>query len=159
MVSHLWRFMWICVCGKYYLLVQYKYEPFQVFTKEEFPTLYKNLITDTNSVTRRFLDYKYSDFVDRFDSNLVEIHKQLKQPVFLVDQYRNIIDRVPRLGDYDYFTKNFIPEQMWQNIYSFISNVIRENPDTKPPVEISNNDKIHKAGFDIKTSFRKSKLT
>ena len=43
---------------------------------------------------------------------------------------------------------------MWQNIYSTMTNVLRPNPDRDPPVEISNRDKISKAGFDLKTSFR-----
>ena len=46
------------------------------------------------------------------------------------------------------------PEQMWQNIYSTIQNVLRANPDKEVPVTLENKDRIQKAGFDLKTSFR-----
>jgi hypothetical protein len=39
-------------------------------------------------------------------------------------------------------------------IYNFIQNVLRKNPDTIPPVEVKNENKILSAGFDLKTSFR-----
>jgi len=46
------------------------------------------------------------------------------------------------------------PEILFQDVYSYISNVLRENPDVKPPVEVANENKITAAGFDIKKSFR-----
>ena len=46
---------------------------------------------------------------------------------------------------------------MYQEISYFIGNTMNESPDIKPPVEISNKDKISKAGFDLKNSFRKMK--
>lgn len=45
-------------------------------------------------------------------------------------------------------------EDMWKSIYTTITNTLRDNPDKKPPVELNDKDKIVKAGFDLKTSFR-----
>ena len=60
---------------------------------------------------------------------------------------------MPNLGELN-FGRMIPAEQMWQDIRATITDVLRPNPDRAPPVEISNEDKIHKAGFDGKTSFR-----
>ena len=65
----------------------------------------------------------------------------------------HVASQVPVLRDYG-IPALVSPEQMWQNIYSCLQNVLRKNPDKAPPVELGNNDKIVKAGFDLKTSFR-----
>lgn len=46
------------------------------------------------------------------------------------------------------------PEVMWQNIYATITNVLRKNPDKEVPVQLKDKDRIVKAGFDLKSSFR-----
>lgn len=42
-------------------------------------------------------------------------------------------------------------------IEQFLANHLRECPDTKPPVTISDADNLVKKGFDLKTSFRRTK--
>ncbi len=44
--------------------------------------------------------------------------------------------------------------EMWQSIYTVMTNVLRKNPDKAVPVELAEKDRIVKAGFDLKTSFR-----
>ena len=46
------------------------------------------------------------------------------------------------------------PGGMWQNIYSTMTGVLRKDPDKEVPVKLSNESRIHKAGFDLKSSFR-----
>ena len=44
--------------------------------------------------------------------------------------------------------------QMYQDIAYFVGNTMKACPDTVPPVDVSNREKIIKAGFDLKSSFR-----
>ena len=44
--------------------------------------------------------------------------------------------------------------QMYQDIAYFVGNTMKSCPDTVPPVDVSNQEKIIKAGFDLKSSFR-----
>lgn len=45
-------------------------------------------------------------------------------------------------------------EQAYQQIAYYVGNICRESVDVKPPVEVSNKDKIVGHGFDLITSFR-----
>ena len=67
--------------------------------------------------------------------------------------YLRIDKRVPVLDHYG-LSAIVPPEQMWQEVYSTLQNVLRVSPDRAPPVEVGNEYKIHAAGFDLKTSFR-----
>lgn len=48
-------------------------------------------------------------------------------------------------------------EQCYQEIESYLVNVLRDNPDKIPPVQVSDKDKIGQHGFDLKQSFRHRK--
>jgi len=96
---------------------------------------------------------------------LIEISRKVGSPVFSVvrsDWIRNkgyqvrIEDNVTRLIEYGF--ANIIPaEQLYQELEYFLSNVLNESPDVKPPVTISNEDMIVSKGFDKKISFRHRK--
>ena len=43
---------------------------------------------------------------------------------------------------------------MWQDIYTTLTTVLRHDPDKAVPVQLANNARIEKAGFDLKSSFR-----
>ena len=58
---------------------------------------------------------------------------------------------------YDWVAGIMSAEQCYQEISHFLGNVLRENPDTKPPVQVDDKHKIIGAGFDTKTSFRHRK--
>lgn len=89
---------------------------------------------------------------------LVDLSKTLKSPVYsLRRDYMTrsmcLVPWVPVLsttGIQDYVSA----EQMYQNIEWYLMNVLRDSPDTKPPVEVSNEQKILQHGFDVKQSFR-----
>ncbi len=96
------------------------------------------------------------------------LFKELNAPIFSIDisnhlnkyQLKNIA-----LYQSDYYTnpnlKNFQFYKIvdaytaFQSVQMYISGVL--GVDSKPMVEISNTSKILKAGFDLKTSFRKDK--
>ena len=46
------------------------------------------------------------------------------------------------------------PEQMWQNIYTTLTSVLRRDPDKEPPLVVGNDERVLAAGFDLKSSFR-----
>jgi hypothetical protein len=48
-------------------------------------------------------------------------------------------------------------EQMYQDLAYFVGNLMHRSPDIQPPVELSNRQKIVKAGFDLVMSFRHRK--
>lgn len=88
----------------------------------------------------------------------IEIHKTIKQPIFFAEtsytkwitvlKYNPPIEHIKVVKDF------YSPEQIWQKLYHFCSNVLRENPDTMQPVQVDDKTKIVQAGFDLKTSFR-----
>ena len=102
---------------------------------------------------------------DRFGTYqpfLVDFCRLVGAPVFIVRQenwkrrHLTIYDSIPNLGDLG--MASLVPaEQMYQEIAYFMGNTINPSPDIKPPVEVSNNNKILSAGFDLRTSFRNCK--
>lgn len=85
-------------------------------------------------------------------------------PVFLVKKLEqktgkergwNVIidERVPVLAGLG--VPRFIEaEQMWQDIYTTLTSVLRRDPDKEVPVMLGNDMRVQKAGFDLKSSFR-----
>ncbi len=96
---------------------------------------------------------------------LIDISRKVGSPVFSVIRsdwvrhkgYQLHIDgNAPRLMEYGF--ANIIPaEQLYQELEYFLSNILNESPDIKPPVTISNEDMIVSKGFDKKISFRHRK--
>lgn len=88
---------------------------------------------------------------------LPDLIRAVGAPVFYVTDQQGdhivVAERVPVLKDLG-FPAHIAPEVMWQEIFSTLTDVLRKNPDKEPPVMLSNNDRIHAAGFDLKSSFR-----
>lgn len=103
----------------------------------------------------------FHEALTNFAEKLRGLQEKLGAPVFRVGlvpnadggSQRGIYEHVPILADYG-IPAAVSPEQMWQNIYGCFTNRLRKNPDKEVPVEVSNDTKIAKAGFDLKTSFR-----
>lgn len=60
---------------------------------------------------------------------------------------------IPNLGSLG-FAPLVPAERMYQEISLFVGNVIKESPDIKPPVEVSDKVRLVQRGFDLKSSFR-----
>jgi hypothetical protein len=91
----------------------------------------------------------------------VDLCIKLKQPVFLLEQivggYKStnsyticISENLPNLKDLG-FNKVMQAHEVYQVIAQFISTYFVS---VDPPITVDNDDKIVKAGFDLKTSFR-----
>lgn len=119
------------------------------------------LIKFTSLKYRYYYDKEYkniNNFVNFTDDKLINICRKTKMPVMLfgIDNRDKIfyLERFcPILNNYG-ISKYISPEKIYQEISYIVGNLIYESPDLKPPVEISDKDKILKAGFDLKTSFR-----
>ena len=94
---------------------------------------------------------------------LIELSRLLKAPVFAIADVRRpwgpsrvtvtICGQCPILGAIG-VPALIPPAQMYQDLAYFVGNTMKPVPDTQPPVEVSNREKILKAGFDLKQSFR-----
>jgi hypothetical protein len=95
---------------------------------------------------------------------LTALVRRVGHPVFLVRGWHampgvaghwrlEIAERIPVLKDLG-FPAIISDQQMWQDIYQTLTTVLRKNPDKEPPVRLANDDRIHAAGFDLKSSFR-----
>ncbi len=110
---------------------------------------------------------KYSNGPEKIpDIKVKELVQEVGAPVFFITSIKSswakrgpvsevsVEERIPILKDVKGFTSVYPASQVWQEIYATLTNVLRKNPDKEPPVRIANNDRIHAAGFDLKTSFR-----
>lgn len=169
-------FCWCAIAGKQYLLarrVTYNKHTGLAQGPSAWQFLHKN-----NSDYQLLLERK--DRLDLFEEDsscalknwmgvssdvVTKISRKLKAPVFLFKQERTwgenaktveVYPQVPNLGALG-LGKVLPAKQVYQEIEYFMSNLIYENPDTQPPAEVSDKDKIKQHGFDLKTSFRRGK--
>lgn len=91
---------------------------------------------------------------------LAKVVRAVGVPVFRVVSARwggehqvDLDSRIPILADYG-IPALCSPRDMWQNIYTTMTSVLRRDPDKEPPVKIGNDDRVEAAGFDLKSSFR-----
>ena len=154
-------FSFLFCAGTLYLLVgKSGGVDYDVFTPEKYPKLINHIIRKGT-----WQEYPLSDYTGMAFPKLNAIAKILNQPVFIISSdttlsggrriYR-INTHIPVLAQLG-FAPLIPPSNMYQNIYSFILNVLRDSPDIQPPIEVSNNVKILQHGFDLDKSFRHRK--
>lgn len=96
---------------------------------------------------------------------LVDLCRQIGEPVFVIGRVDSFADRKTRIkicGQCPILSQIgapalFSPQQVYQDIAMFVGNRMKDPPDAAPPVEVSNRQKILKAGFDLVQSFRHRK--
>lgn len=93
---------------------------------------------------------------------LVDLCRKLQAPVFVISSIEHkssdssdviVCEQCPILGNIG-MASRVDPFQMYQDIAVFVGNRMTKTPDMQPPVELSNTQKILKAGFDLRRSFR-----
>lgn len=129
-------------------------------------TFCEKYLYDKDSPAQRQLTYKSIDThtLDLPKGVRERLTKLVGRPVFLLvgcehswqsqTYYTGYINSTPNLRGYG-VDKHVTPQQMWQSIYTVLTNVLRDNPDKQPPHSVNNTERILAAGFDLKTSFRK----
>lgn len=157
--------LWLIINGKYYLIIKhYTDSQFKLFTKDRHPVIYHELILNKRFSVRETHNYEY--YVDPISeqNELVQVSKIINTPVFTCYCKKDFTSKdkkyiimispdIPCLKDIG-IPAIISPEQMYQEIEYFIVNRIRESPDTQPPVQVSNKNKITQYGFDLQSSFR-----
>lgn len=188
--KHEYEFIRLVVFGKMYTCVNIdgkKYD--KIYYKEQIGTekIYK-ILSPSNPDHLEIIEYlktKKSSIFFRGDREyqsiddfycyqsdlLIDVCKQIKQPIFLVDRIQHasatwkpgaistivVLDQtMPILKELG-FSAIMKPEILYQEIEYFIANVLRDNPDIVPPVQVSDKHKITQHGFDFKQSFRHRK--
>lgn len=113
---------------------------------------YRNDEWDTNNWDR-FRDRLHNlDFKTSVRKAIVKA----QAPVFVIsgrNGHLQIEEHTPILKDYG-VASLYPASMMWMNIYQVITDVLRPNPDKAVPVQLKQEDRIVKAGFDLKSSFR-----
>ncbi len=106
--------------------------------------------------------YEKSISVDDIDlqNDLLWLSREIGQPVFIIDSvsassYMEVTIKTltPRLGEVG-FSAVYTPEGCYQLIDCYLRNAMRTTPDNEVPVVLEDKDRLVKAGFDIKKSFR-----
>ena len=160
-----YKFKWLIICGKKFLLVSEKqncnlYADYKLITIEQY-----NNFVELWSNFRKLPKYDYYIGYNEVNQLYINISKFINQPIFELTSdvslfgscISNIKDyyefKLPILADYN-ISRVYSPERLYQDLSYFIGNTLKDTPDTKPPVEVTNKDKIIGHGFDLKTSFR-----
>ena len=174
-----YKYKYLFVAGIIYIIAskfdknKNVFSPYKLANKKDHLELYLYYNTRYNN--------KKINITNGFKANqcLIEISKKLNAPIFLIDDIKQnsyhyitikkcvdicekgekvlyVSTTIPSLRELGF--EEFHPaEKVFFDISEYIKNVLRESPDTIPPVEISNDNKILNAGFDLKTSFRNRK--
>lgn len=165
-----YEFVWVLVCGKIFSIYKEKYNntPWSIIEPDS-PILEFLGIKTTNKIITSFFEgwRKDLDFYRGFYSEVfLNLNKEAKSPIVIICNtnryYRKnfgiqYIPGSPELKQIKGFVSLYPPEQIYQDIYYFLSNQVNGSPDINPPVELSDKSKILEHGFDLKKSFRHRK--
>lgn len=143
---------YLCVNGKlvtlYNLMKENRF--YRVVSKEIFDQYLNKVFYYRRSY--QFSPFETSKLVD-------DLSKSIQQPIFMCSRigYKVFVEEdIPILKNHNYSSIQS-PQQIYQDIEHYITNVLRTNPDTLVPVEVEDKHKITQHGFDIKKSFRHRK--
>jgi len=168
--SSRYYFEYLVVCGKLYLMARDGYNTiFKLITDAEFTHILPKIFYKS-----RLRNLKPSDLIDHADDFLIKLSKLVGLPVFTYSIRFNyepvtgrevkdpskvilaINDHCPNLSEIG-LSRHYPPDQLYQDISYFITNILNESADSNPPVELGNECKIVKHGFDLVKSFRHRK--
>lgn len=152
---------WLCVCGKVYMVdikdtitgrnitIVNKKDHKELFNENKKCWWITNIIKEPEEV------YGLQH------NEIIRLSILLNQPIFIIKDFKNnrviTIDKeIPTLLETG-FNHIMKAEILHQELDYYIGNIMKTPPDTAPPVEISNKDKITQYGFDLKQSFRHRK--
>lgn len=105
----------------------------------------------------------YRKFNGKQDFRIIEAARKLNAPVFILNAEPSFAGSIAKVEKYVPslaklgFQSVMDAQTVYRDIEFFMNNVLRDTPDTKPPVDISDKDRIRQHGFDLKASFRHRK--
>lgn len=155
---------YLVIAGKAYLLIRTPHIYYYQIAND----LEGYKIQDPNKENKKlpkWMTYQSKIEFGKEDQSLVELCRKIKAPVFIIDRISylkgrraevSINKKCPILSRFG-VPALINPYQMYQDLSMFMGNKMKECPDTRPPVELGNKQKIVKAGFDVVQSFRHRK--
>jgi hypothetical protein len=90
----------------------------------------------------------------------IELCRRVGQPVFWVrsawpsEKGFEAGKSIPHLCKIRNFARFYSADQIYQDLAYVIGNLMHNPPDAAPPVQVDENVRLQKKGFDLKTSFR-----
>jgi hypothetical protein len=164
--EHSVRLMYLIIAGKAYLITHpdddssIDVNTYQLTSAEDF---FKT-IGQTRKNWQWFYPQRFGVEFEKEHPFLIELSRVVGAPVFAI---RTINHGYPRTESAEIVIHGQCPvlekigfpalipaTQMYQDLAYFVGNTMKPVPDTDPPVAVSNREKILKAGFDLKRSFR-----
>ena len=152
---------WLLFCGRQFLLqrhiISHPKDPIIEWTPWALaPQKYILKLKDIYHFKwrRDIIEYPDDYFEGAFFNNNLSFHKWIGKPIVTMISYDNYDEYSPVLKDIGGFVAEIPAEMAYQEISHFIMNVMNDNPDTKPPVQVNEKDRYQMHGFDLKTSFR-----
>jgi hypothetical protein len=126
---------------------------------------------DEEDNKHRFWRKGYGVEIAKENPFLIELSRKIGHPVYVISsvsygsigQWRSKLGATIRISGQCPILKDIgmpalIPAtQMYQDLAYFVGNTMKLVPDSAPPVTVSNKEKILKAGFDLRLSFRHRK--
>lgn len=157
-----YKFKWLSVVGKSYLLVQTytgdvyspTYSSWKLFSQKEHPELWSRF--NVRRKWSRDTELKSVNYVGKFSAALVELSRKINAPVFTFESGETtaVVDgEIPILSNLG-MPKIITAEQLYQDISYFVGNIMKDSPDMMPPSKMSDKEKILQHGFDNRISFR-----
>ena len=166
------EFRCLSVLGDVYVIIRYKennkvitsYLTFDLFCK------YKKHINSCIDLLNNKNKSEYDFYLEKIEElskdhdELLKISYLLKQPIFMYEvhysvktkSYLNIYNKIPNLSEIKNIISLIDPIELYKNLYNFHVELYNNDINDKS-LDVDNISKIHKAGFDIKNSFRKNK--
>lgn len=158
---------YLAINGRYYMLIATRNEkglvgPYQLWTEENFGHRLNEVFKPSRYDSKVYKEWALGFGVE--SEAVVNISRQIKQPVFLIDHFNGAvgtksvyIDRnIPILEHYG-INHHIPPEQMYQEIAYYVSNKMVSSPDLVVHDNMTDQEKILQHGFDFKQSFRHRK--
>lgn len=154
------EYLYLVIAGKAYLLAR----PTNIYLDRQDLNTYKlRVVNQADEKIPLWIRYNRGIEFDKEYPFLIDLCRKVKAPVFVIvgieysgPNYEAVIQvcgRCPILGNLG-IPALINPYQMYQELSMFMGNKMKDTPDTQPPVELDNKNKIIKAGFDLVKSFR-----
>lgn len=95
--------------------------------------------------------------------SIKELGRVLQAPVYMIvghltaNRKKNIMiveQDIRKLSSIKGFAASVPATKVWQDIEYCMTNMMRENPDITPPVQLTDKERLVQHGFDVKQSFR-----
>ena len=160
--NHESHYMYLVIAGKAFLITSPVQKTYSYKTDYDLST-YRIMQVDFKPEERGWIRHRQEIEFGKEYPFLIDLSRKVGAPVFVISaiEYQSewkkatvtVCGQYPVLGRLG-VPAMISPEQMYADLSMFVGNKMRDTPDTKPPVELSNKKKIEKAGFDLRQSFR-----